>query len=60
MDDIFGNRAWISPKCLASEAGPSQSSSSSTSLSSSPTLSKVLKRKRKVLLEELFYFIYVT
>lgn len=55
MDDIFGKRAWVAPKCLASEAGSSQfsSSSSTSSLASSPTSTKVPKRKREVLLEEL-------
>lgn len=45
MDEIFGNRAWVTPKSLASEADPSQ-------LSSSPILTKSFKRKREVLLEE--------
>ena len=45
MDEIFGNRAWVTPKSLASEAGPSQLSSSS-STSSSPILTKSSKRKR--------------
>ncbi|XP_011687408.1 PREDICTED: uncharacterized protein LOC105449725 [Wasmannia auropunctata] len=54
MNDIFGSRAWVAPKYLASEAGSKlvQCSSSSTS-TSSPTTTRVPKRKREVLLEEL-------
>lgn len=54
MDEMFGNRAWATPKSLASEAGPSQLTSSS-STSSSPVLTKSSnnKRKRESLLEEL-------
>lgn len=53
MDEMFGNRAWVTPKSLASEAGPSRLSSSSST--SSPTFTKLSNsnRKREVLLEEL-------
>lgn len=44
MDEIFGNRAWITPKSLASEAGPN----SSNSTSSSPIPTKLPKKKRGI------------
>lgn len=53
MDEMFGNRAWVTPKSLASEAGPNRLSSSSSTSSPTFTKSSNSKRKREGLLEEL-------